>query len=242
MRCDYAYDSGAYVLGALSPTERAGYERHLADCPICREAVGEVAVLPGLLGRLDPAGLEQIASAPSAESRMPDLLDAVAHARRKERATRRWRTAGSVLTAACLALFAGFGAGILRDGSSAGTQPPPVAQGTTPPASPKPRMVSMKSVVGDIPVTAEVGLTPTKWGTVVTMHCAYPEHGGESKTYTYRLYAWDSEGEKESLGSWAVSPGADVAFTAVTSFSPDQLARVALTRKDGTPLLEYKVP
>ncbi|MFC0526782.1 anti-sigma factor family protein [Phytohabitans kaempferiae] len=241
MRCDYAYDSGAYVLGALSPSERAAYERHLADCPTCREAVGEVAVLPGLLGRLDPAGLEQIASAPSAESRMPELLAAVGSARRKERAARRWRSAGSLLAAACLALFAGFGAGILRDGGSAGTQQSPVAQATTPGVA-EPRMVAMKSVVGQIPVTAEVGLTPTKWGTVVTMHCAYPTQSGESKRYTYRLIAWDSEGEKEEIGSWAVAPGADVAFTAITSFTPDQLARLALTKKDGTPLLEYKVP
>ncbi|BCB81063.1 zf-HC2 domain-containing protein [Phytohabitans flavus] len=238
MRCDHAYDSGAYVLGALSPSERASYERHLAECPTCREAVGEVAVLPGLLGRLDPAGLEQIASAPSAETRMPDLLAAVGDARRKERATRRWRTAGSLLTAACLALFAGFGAGILRDGSSASTQPP-VAQATTPAG---PRMVAMKSVVGDIPVTAEIGLTVTKWGTHVTMHCAYPMHSGANKTYTYRLMAWDSEGEKEEIGSWAVAPGADVDFNAITSFGSGQLARLAITKKDGTPLLEYKVP
>jgi hypothetical protein len=241
MRCDYAYDSGAYVLGALSPSERAGYERHLAECPTCREAVGEVAVLPGLLGRLDPAGLEQIASAPSAESRMPELLSAVGSARRKERAARRWRTAGTVLTAACLALFAGFGAGILRDGGSAGTQSPPVAQATTP-ATPQLQMVAMKSVVGTLAVKAEVGLRPTKWGTEVTMHCSYPMHSGESKTYTYRLYAWDSEGDKEEIGSWAVSPGADVKFTAMTSFASDKLARLALTKKDGTPLLEHKVP
>jgi hypothetical protein len=39
-----------------------------------------------------------------------------------------------------------------------------------------------------------------------------------------------------------VSPGADVAFTAMTSFAPRELARVSLTKKDGTPLLEYKVP
>jgi len=241
MRCDYAYDSGAYVLGALSPGERAGYERHLAECPTCREAVGEVAVLPGLLGRLDPAGLEQIASAPSSESRMPDLLAAVSDARRKERNARRWRGAGTVLAAACLALFAGFGAGILRDGGSAGTQSPPVAQATTPgPATP--RMVAMKSVVGEIPVSAEIGLTPTKFGTEITMHCAYPMHSGGSKSYTYRLYAWNSEGEMETIGSWVVSPGDDVDLTAMTSFAPDELTRLALTKKDGTPLLEYKVP
>ena len=47
------------MLGALAPAERADYERHLAGCAACRESVAELAVLPGLLGRLDPAGLEQ---------------------------------------------------------------------------------------------------------------------------------------------------------------------------------------
>ncbi|WP_233606455.1 zf-HC2 domain-containing protein [Micromonospora sp. Llam0] len=37
MRCDYAHDDGAYVLGALSPAERAAYEHHLAGCPSCRQ-------------------------------------------------------------------------------------------------------------------------------------------------------------------------------------------------------------
>ena len=55
MRCEHEHDDGAYVLGALSPAERAQYERHLATCSFCREAVAEIAVLPGLLGRLDPS-------------------------------------------------------------------------------------------------------------------------------------------------------------------------------------------
>jgi len=41
--------------GALSPTERAEYERHLAGCQSCRESVAALAVLPGLLSRLDSA-------------------------------------------------------------------------------------------------------------------------------------------------------------------------------------------
>ncbi|MFD0784741.1 zf-HC2 domain-containing protein, partial [Micromonospora azadirachtae] len=46
-RCEFTQDDGAYVLGALAPAERAAYERHLAGCADCREAVAELAVLPG---------------------------------------------------------------------------------------------------------------------------------------------------------------------------------------------------
>ncbi|MEV1143541.1 zf-HC2 domain-containing protein, partial [Micromonospora sp. NPDC049799] len=78
-RCEFAHDDGAYVLGALAPAERAAYERHLAGCADCRQAVAEIAVLPGLLGRLDPAGLEQFLPAPPSKSPDPktDLLAAV---------------------------------------------------------------------------------------------------------------------------------------------------------------------
>ena len=33
--------------GRAAPAERAAYERHLAGCAACREAVAEIAVLPG---------------------------------------------------------------------------------------------------------------------------------------------------------------------------------------------------
>jgi anti-sigma-K factor RskA len=227
MRCDYAYDSGAYVLGALSPTERASYERHLAGCATCREEVGEVAVLPGLLGRLDSAGIEQIASAPSSESRMPDLIDAVTRSRRRDRMRRRWRTAGSALAAACLALFVGLGAGMLR---------------TTTPDTPDSgiELVAMRSVIQDAPVSAEIGLTTTKWGTEITMHCAY-KASSVGKENTFRLYAYDADGTKEQIGSWDASPGADIKFTGMTSFSGDKLTKLTLARKDGTELLEFDV-
>jgi hypothetical protein len=53
MRCEHLQDSGSYVLGALSPPERDAYERHLGQCDTCRTEVADLAVLPGLLGRLD---------------------------------------------------------------------------------------------------------------------------------------------------------------------------------------------
>lgn len=76
-RCEFAHDDGAYLLGALAPAERAAYERHLAGCASCREAVAEIAVLPGLLGRLDPAGLVPLLE-PVAETSRVDVLLAAA--------------------------------------------------------------------------------------------------------------------------------------------------------------------
>jgi len=52
---EYAELDAAYVLGALAPAERRDYERHLERCERCRAAVAELAMLPGLLGRLDSA-------------------------------------------------------------------------------------------------------------------------------------------------------------------------------------------
>jgi anti-sigma factor RsiW len=65
--CPYLHDDGAYVLGALSPGERARFEHHLAGCAACRNAVAEVAVLPALLGRLTLDDLRL----PAGESREP---------------------------------------------------------------------------------------------------------------------------------------------------------------------------
>lgn len=61
MKCPQTLDAGVYVLGALLPSERDAFERHLGECGICRDEVADLAVLPGLLGRLDAATAEAIA-------------------------------------------------------------------------------------------------------------------------------------------------------------------------------------
>src|SRR5688572_26590220 len=53
MRCPQTLEVGAYVLGALVPAERDAFEKHMGECAVCREAVADLAVLPGLLGRID---------------------------------------------------------------------------------------------------------------------------------------------------------------------------------------------
>src|SRR4029450_6542568 len=108
MRCEHEHDDGAYVLGALSPAERAAFERHLATCSFCREAVAEGAVLPGPLARPAAAPfaklLDPTLSAPAHYSR-PIEVSAV-----RRRKNTRIRILTTSLAAAVVALIAGIGA------------------------------------------------------------------------------------------------------------------------------------
>jgi anti-sigma factor RsiW len=50
---EYALWDAAYVLGALSFSDRREFEAHLSACPSCREAVSELSGMPALLAQLD---------------------------------------------------------------------------------------------------------------------------------------------------------------------------------------------
>ncbi len=82
--CKYAALDGSYVLGALSPTERQAYEKHLATCESCARSVRELAGLPGLLSRVDPVVLEPPpAMEPVLETLLPSLVREVRRSRRR---------------------------------------------------------------------------------------------------------------------------------------------------------------
>ena len=59
MSCSFGDSDAAYVLGALSPAERLAYERTWTRCADCTRSVRQLAGLPGLLARVDPAVLEE---------------------------------------------------------------------------------------------------------------------------------------------------------------------------------------
>ncbi|GAA1845384.1 anti-sigma factor family protein [Asanoa iriomotensis] len=238
--CPHALDDGAYVLGALSPSERAEYERHLAGCPACREAVAEIAVLPGLLGRLtDPDSLDLTPATPLPD-RMPALLEAVGAERRRLRKVRRRRYVGAALVAAGLAAVVGVGvagadAGWFGGGPSAGQV---TARGTQIGV----KLVAMQPVGGAVPVTAEIGINGTKWGTEISMRCAYKSGGDSSKAWTFRLVAHGADGATEQVGSWRAAAGETVEMNGATRFTGRELVRLELTSYDGKPLLAYDVP
>ncbi|MFI7586119.1 anti-sigma factor family protein [Spongisporangium articulatum] len=99
---------GAYVLGALDAAERAELEEHLSDCPGCRDELVSLAALPGLLARVDPAGLvDDDGSAPDRAASSQALAARAVEELRARRRTRRPVLSGLVAAVAVLALVAG---------------------------------------------------------------------------------------------------------------------------------------
>lgn len=234
MHCEHEHDDGAYVLGALSPAERVAYERHLATCSFCREAVRDISALPDLLSRLNAQELANLVG-PGPSTTRPATRSAdrsagnrptVRRPRGKERKTIRVR----LLSTAAAALFVALvGVGVVlwtRDGAPAATPPGPA--------------VAMIAVDGVSPVSATVRLTSTTGGTKVEMVCSYSADA--SRPYTFRLMAYGPDTQQEQIGSWQASPGAEFPMQAMTHFTRGSLSRLELVQYDGKALLVYDVP
>jgi hypothetical protein len=235
MRCDHEHDDGAYVLGALSPAERAAYERHLATCSFCREAVADIAVLPGLLGRLSPDDFERLLQPDQPPARptrnlTPDLVSAAQQTRRRERKRIRVRVLSTAAAAACLALIIGVGMVFLMGRDNA---PVPTPNSPT---------VAMTRINNDLPVTAQINLDVGAGGTKINLVCFYYKKSSDLKPDTFRLMAYGPGDEQEQVGSWTASPGNEFKMQGVTHFGAGSLSRLVLMRDDGLTLLAYDVP
>ncbi|PKW17122.1 anti-sigma factor family protein [Saccharopolyspora spinosa] len=133
----------AYVLGALSPEDRAAFESHLSTCDSCADSVRLLAGLPGLLAQVDEhhADVE-----PPPPDRLPKLLAEVQRLRRH----RLLATVSAVLVgaAACLVLMLSL---LLTD-RTAGEE---------------------MTALGAYPVQASINLSDVSTGTRVDMSCSY---------------------------------------------------------------------
>ncbi len=125
MSCEFAHDDGAYVLGALSPTERSAYQAHLAGCDECTRAVQELAGLPGLLARVPADVLEQPDPEPLPETMLPALVREVQRAQRR----RTWTMVGTAAAAAVIVGGGSLAVGLnVGDDDAPPSAAPPVGQ------------------------------------------------------------------------------------------------------------------
>ncbi|MFI2489569.1 anti-sigma factor family protein [Promicromonospora kroppenstedtii] len=203
---EFAEWDAAYVLGALSPSDRRAYERHLAGCAACRSAVAELAGLPGLLGTISPAHARALTEddagpgeptdggaprgtvgvgartaddgGPSPAVRAPVIpLAPLARAARRSRFRRR---ALGAVAASALVVAGAVGGSVLTGGSLSGTPDGGAPSLSTPPGStaPETRTIELRPVDG-ADMRAEVVATPTTWGTKFRWSCHYPPDPGQ---------------------------------------------------------------
>ena len=188
MTCEFAHLDGAYVLGALSPTDRLAFERHLPMCSDCTRAVQELAGMPGLLARVSPEILTSASAAePVPETLLPDLV-------RRARAAQRRRTRKIVAVAAAAVLVVSAGAvtaAVLLD-----EDPQPTAQSTS--SEPPQQMTPLI----DIPISASVSLTSVDWDIEGIVHSAVRVMIGaiEGKPRRRRIVCEPSLMQRQSTG------------------------------------------
>ncbi|WP_306368771.1 anti-sigma factor [Nocardiopsis sp. CC223A] len=212
---------GAYILGALNPRERREFEEHLLVCGSCREAVAELAGMPGLLGTVPVEEALAMASADD-PSEAPDAVPLASVAA----AARRRRTRGRALLASVAAgavLVAGAGGWVVGRG---GPEPAaPVAQ--APQVPPAPQTVEL-SPVGEAELWASVTVTPTAWGTRFDWTCDYPATGG-TDDIVYTLVLVDDEGARSTAATWSwTESGSPSGLGASTALPVDRIDSVEI--------------
>jgi hypothetical protein len=215
--CPFEVNDGAYILGALGPAERADFEHHLATCPTCRESVAQLAVLPGLLGRLDPATVRPTATAP--HGLLPRVLEQARARGRSQRRRQLLTTAGAALAAAAVTAALGVGAQWYGRPDAVAT----VVHSD----SPEEVFLQMQPAA-DEAFSALISVTDTEIGTQVAVRCRYDGTSQESWPIWLVVYPRDPNAAAEAIGSWLAKPGEQIDVTATTLYAPEDIQRIEL--------------
>jgi hypothetical protein len=216
----------AYVLGALSPSDRRRYEAHLEECPTCRAAIAEVAPTLGLLGRITPERADSMLTAGvpdgGPDPRRRDQLISLGRERptasRSPRRRRGWLWSGGIVAAAGVAAAVVIAVTLVVS-----------------PAFRSIEVVALDPVV-DVPWTATVELSDAAWGTRLEMECRYAgDAGGEgesAKSWPYALVVIDAEGTATQLSTWRARPGTTARLSAATALEAGDIAAIEIRALD----------
>src|SRR5690606_5853388 len=136
----YASWDAAYALGALSTSERAEFEAHLAECPRCRAAVAELGSTVSLLSQVSAEDALRIGAQDPDDAGAVRVLAAA----RARRSARRRIGAWAAGIAAAVVVATVVSVSLLL---------------------PRPAEAVALEAVAGAPVTATVSLTDVPWGT-----------------------------------------------------------------------------
>jgi hypothetical protein len=211
---------GVLVLGVIDPEDRAPLEAHLAGCPRCAAEMAELAVLPGLLHRVDP----EVAAfgLPAVPAGFQDRVVSAARVARARR-RRRLHTVGAAVAAAAAVLAAALLIPGLVGNDDASR-----------PAAGKPIVVEQTDP--DTAVHARVDLHAADGGTELTMIL-----GGVRPGERCRLVARDADGNRETAATWVATYSGDASVTGTTSFPRDSITDLQVVRADGKLLVSLPV-
>jgi anti-sigma factor RsiW len=220
----YAMWDAAYVLGSLSSAQWREFEAQMADCALCRSAVGELSGMPALLSRLDRDELTAIDEAvrsgvkplPSDELR-PALLATARWRRRRSRVVT-W-TAGA---AAAAVLAIGVVVGVA---------------GHAPTSVPAPQ-ASVMTQVGTNQLASTVSFSSQPWGTTISLNCVCLATRNAHHD-TLAMVVIGRDGRHTRMATWAANPGHTAMPAGSVSTPIGQIASVQVVSADsGQVLLE----
>jgi Putative zinc-finger len=237
MSCQHSVSLGVYVLGSLEPGERSAMERHLAGCPFCQRELVRFSPLPGLLGRICLADIEDLDNVdfdPTAlvppvpeQPRPPRTRPAPARPEppvsqagpspKRRRGKGRWTfLATAAVIVAALAVSA-----VLVRRSLAGQ---PTAEAPT---------AEWKSTDSTTNVSATADLTTKAWGTQVMLNVSNLPAG-----QVCQLLVHNKNGQTQSVGWWRNGEETGGQVPAATSYAVGDIDRMDVVTIDNKQLVD----
>jgi anti-sigma factor RsiW len=224
---EYAMWDAAYVLGSLSSVGRCEFEAHLAGCPLCPTAIGELSGMPALLSQFDRDEFAAIDQAnrsgvePSPPGKLLPTLLATVNWRRRRSTIVTW-TAGA---AAAAVLAIGVLVGVAGDPAPSSAPQASVA-------------VAPMVQVGTNRLASTVAVSSQQWGTSISLNCVClaPVNSDHD---TLAMVAVGRDGSHTRLATWVANPGHTATPAGSISTPAGEIASVQVISADsGQVLLE----
>jgi len=191
----------AYLLGALSETDRRAYEEHLRTCDECSAEIAYLAGVPAAMAALPTErALATITDEPP--NLLPGLVRSVERDRRKQRI--KFGALATAIAVAAAVIGAVIAIPLTRD-------------------EPQGDYVVLAQTVSS-KLSADARLVPERWGTTIEISCRYDELATPSERVRgYELWVTDNTGKAQLIASWTSSPGTTVKPAATTKLQRNEI-------------------